>query len=68
MGQQEVYNFLKKHKGFFTSRQISKVVGVSSGNVNSALSRMFKANEILKRSRKRTNKSGTHWIFEYKLK
>jgi len=64
IGQQEVYNYLKKHKGFASSKQISKSIGIGSGNVNNSLLKMFKAKEILKRRVKRDS----YWIFEFKLK
>ena len=47
MGQQEVYDFLCKHKGkWFTSRQISEKLGVSIGSVTMSLKKLRKTNLI----------------------
>jgi DNA-binding transcriptional regulator GbsR (MarR family) len=47
MGQQEVFNFLKMHKGaWFTSKQISKETGVSIGSVTMSLKKLRKSQLI----------------------
>ena len=47
MGQQEVYNFLKEHKGkWFTSKEISKETGVSIGSVTMSLKKLRKSQLI----------------------
>ena len=47
MGQQEVYNFLKEHKGkWFTSKQISHETGVSIGSVTMSLKKLRKSQLI----------------------
>lgn len=47
IGQQEVYDFLCKNKGrWFTSREISKQLGVSIGSVTMSLKKLRKTNII----------------------
>lgn len=47
MGQQEVFNFLKTHKGsWFTSKQISAETGVSIGSVTMSLKKLRKSQLI----------------------
>ena len=47
MGQQEVYDFLCKHKDkWFTSRDISEKLGVSIGSVTMSLKKLRKTNLI----------------------
>ena len=41
MGQQEVYNFLKKHKGkLFTSKEIADGLEASQGSVTTCLKKL----------------------------
>ncbi len=48
MGQQEVYNFLKKHREkWYTSKQIAKGLGVSLGSVTNNLKKLRQSKEIL---------------------
>ena len=59
MGQQEVYDFLCKHKGqWFTSRDISESLGVSIGSVTMSLKKLRKTNLI---KYKNTGKRNTYW-------
>lgn len=47
MGQQEVFDFLKKNTGeWYTSRQISEALGVSIGSVTMSLKKLRKTNMI----------------------
>ena len=47
MGQQEVYDFLcKNRKKWFTSREISAMLGVSIGSVTMSLKKLRKTNII----------------------
>jgi len=47
VGQQEVYDFLKRHKGkWFTSREISKELGISIGSVTMSLKKLRKSGII----------------------
>ena len=47
MGQQEVYDFLKKNKNtWYTSREISEALGVSIGSVTMSLKKLRKTNII----------------------
>lgn len=64
MGQQEVYNFLKKnHSQWFTSKQIAKGLQVSLGSVTNNLKKLRQSKEILyKESPLRKN------MFLYKYK
>ena len=64
MGQQEVYDFLKKNKGnWFTSKQIANKVGVSVGSVTVSLAKLRRMKSVFyKISKKRTN------LYLYKFK
>ena len=64
MGQEEVYNFIKKQKDFVTSTKINSNIKINSGNINSSLRRLTKNNEIVRRK----VKIGAYWKYEYKLK
>ncbi|MFH2020599.1 MAG: hypothetical protein ABIJ34_04245 [archaeon] len=57
MGQQEVYDFLKKNKGeWFTSRQIAGKMRVSIGSVTCNLTKLRNSKSIFYRiSDKRSN-------------
>jgi len=47
MGQQEVYDFLRKNKNrWFTSRDISEALDVSIGSVTMSLKKLRKTNII----------------------
>ena len=62
MGQQEVYDFLLKHKGkWFTSREISEKLKVSIGSVTMSLKKLRKTNIV---QYKNTGKRNT---FKYKV-
>jgi DNA-binding transcriptional regulator GbsR (MarR family) len=62
MGQQEVYDFLRKNKNkWFTSRDISEALGVSIGSVTMSLKKLRKTNII---KYKNTGKRNT---FRYRV-
>ncbi|MFH1072153.1 MAG: replication/maintenance protein RepL [Nanoarchaeota archaeon] len=62
IGQQEVYDFLcKNRKKWFTSREISAMLGVSIGSVTMSLKKLRKTNII---KYKNTGKRNT---FKYKV-
>ena len=47
MGQQEVYDFLKKHAGkWYTSKEISRMLKTSIGSVTNNLAKLRKRGEI----------------------
>ena len=47
MGQQEVYNFLKKHKGkWFTSKEIADGLKASVGSVTTCLQKLRDSSAI----------------------
>ena len=47
MGQQEVYSFLKKHKGkWFTSKEISNNLEASQGSVTTCLQKLRESSAI----------------------
>lgn len=62
MGQEEVYNYLKKNRRkWFTSKEISKGLRVSIGSVTNCLKKLRKGREIVFRETKCKNH------FEYRL-
>jgi len=47
MGQQEVYEFLEENKGkWFTSKEISKILGISIGSVTMSLKKLRKSGMV----------------------
>ena len=46
MGQQEVYNYLKKHRGWVTVTEISKAIKSKKNNVRLSLRAMLKYKEV----------------------
>jgi len=62
MGQQEIFNFLKRHRGkWFFAEEISKRIDLSVGSVRSCLKKLRKDSDIY--FRKINNKT-----FEYLYK
>ena len=56
MGQQEVYNFLKKNKNkWYLSKEISKKLGVSIGSVTNCLKKLRENKAINYKETKRKN-------------
>ncbi len=63
MGQQEVYNFLKKNpRRWFTSREISEKIKISIGSVTSSLKKLRKSNLVQYKTTTKRN------MFIYKFK
>ena len=63
MGQQEIYDFLKKNKRkWYTSREISEKLKVSIGSVTNALKKLRRSRTIQFRTSQHKNQ------FEYKFK
>ncbi len=67
MGQQEVYDFLKKNKtSWFSSKEIAKKLKVSIGSVTNSLKRLRESKQVLFRVKKKDPMSRK--IYEYKFK
>jgi len=65
MGQQEVLDFLKKkqkNKKWYTSREISKAIGISIGSVTASLKKLRKSNWV------RFRQTGHRKEFEYRYR
>ncbi|MBI2141090.1 HTH domain-containing protein [Candidatus Woesearchaeota archaeon] len=63
MGQQEVSDFLKKHRTkWFTSKEIAKNLKVSTGSVINNLSKLRKSKQVLFKKAGRANQ----YIYKYK--
>jgi len=63
MGQQEVSDFLKKHKTtWFTSKEITKKLKVSSGSVINNLSKLRKSKQIMFKPSGRANQ----YVYKHK--
>ncbi len=63
MGQQEVYNFLKRNKTkWFFSKDISKRLGVSIGSVTNCLKKLRESKAVNFKGTNRKNQ------FKYKFK
>jgi len=64
MGQQEVYQFLKKHSGrWYTSKEISEEIGISRGAVTESLRKMRESVEIKYRG---TGRKGNEYLYKSK--
>ena len=62
MGQQEIYNFLKKHKGkWFNSKELSKETNAATSRVTNALRVMLRYEKGLERSQSRKRNGGYRW-------
>ncbi len=71
MGQWEIYGFLKgNRKGWFTTRQLSEQLGVSSGSVASCVRRLQKTDLIAYKTVKWASKQmrSSRDIFAYRYK
>lgn len=63
MGQQEIYDFLKKHsKRWYTSKEISEALDLSIGSITSCLKKLRQTRSVNFRESKRKNQ------YEYKSK
>jgi Mn-dependent DtxR family transcriptional regulator len=63
MGQQEVSDFLKKHRQkWFTSKEIARKLKVSTGSVINNLSKLRKSKQVLFKPAERANQ------YKYKYK
>ena len=63
MAQQEVYQFLKKNDRWYTSKEISKNIGIQFTTISNNLAKMYKYKEVLRR---RVKIEG-HFNYEYRL-
>jgi len=70
MGQQEVYSFLKKYKDkWFSTREISKKLGISLGSVTMSAKRLRESKLVrFKYENKPLNNSVRRKILVYKYK
>jgi len=46
MSQQEIYEYLKKHRRWFSTREIAEILGISCGSACRALNVLVKHNEV----------------------
>ncbi|MCX8147560.1 MAG: winged helix-turn-helix domain-containing protein [Candidatus Woesearchaeota archaeon] len=62
MGQQDIYDFLKKHpKRWFTSKELSQKLGISIGSVTMSLKKLRESKSVKFRTTKRN-------MFQYMFK
>lgn len=68
MGQEEIYTFLKKHKGkWFTSRQITDKLKVSYGSVGTSLQKLRNSNMIKYKINKiKSTRHGNRGLYVYR--
>lgn len=67
MGQQEVYDFLRKNKlKWYSSKEIAKKLKVSVGSVTNSLRRLRESKQVLFKINKRN--ASNRKVFEYKFK
>lgn len=70
MSQQDVYEFLRKHKtSWFSARDIKEQLDVSIGSITNSLKKLRESKQILYRIVQRKSKtSNKRQIYEYKFK
>ena len=70
MGQQEVFNFVKKNRNkWFTSRQIADKLKASYGSVSVSIMKLRQSGQVkFKKSKLRTNTHGRVGKFVYRHK
>ena len=70
MGQQEVYNLLKRHRSkWFSTKEITDKLKISAGSVTTSLKKLRKAKIVNFRMAKRlVGRSGKKEVYVYKLK
>ena len=70
MGQYEVYNFLKKHRGkWFTARDISVKLKASFGSIGTNLKKMRDRHEVaFKKIKTKVASSGKKEVYAYRFK
>ena len=67
MGQQEVYDFLRKNKKkWYSSKDIAQKLSVSVGSVTNSLRRLRESKQVLYKVNKRD--VSNRKVFEYKFK
>lgn len=67
MGQQEVYDFLRKNKlKWFSSKDIAKKLDVSVGSVTNSLRRLRESKQVFYRVNRRDGSNRK--VYEYKYK
>jgi len=67
MGQQEVYDFLRKNKKkWYSSKDIAQKLDVSVGSVTNSLRRLRESKQVLYKVNKRD--ISNRKVFEYKFK
>ena len=49
MAQQNVLNLLKRKNKWMISKEIAKILKISSGNVNVSLQKLFKQGDVLRK-------------------
>ncbi len=54
MTQQSVFQVLKRKKKWMTSKQIAQILKINSGSVCTALNKLFKQGEVLRKTEKKT--------------
>jgi len=63
MGQQEVYDFLKKNKNaWFTSKEITKKLSISLGSVTTSLKKLRQSGVLYHRF------TGRRHLYQYRFK
>lgn len=62
LGQQDIYDFLKKHpKKWFTSKELSEKLGISIGSVTMSLKKLRESRSVKYKTTKRN-------MFQYMFK
>ena len=64
MSQEDVYNFLEKNKGWWSSKQISKYLDIQQSTIALNLNKLIKIILII---RERRNKNNRGLSYEYTL-
>lgn len=69
MTQQNVYNLLKKKDEWMTSKEMARILKISTGSVTSSLNRLLKHQEVLKKGSLNKRSTGFGFKpFQWKIK
>lgn len=64
MGQQEVYDCLKKKKGWMTSTEIAEAIGINRGSVTTSLAKLRWSKHIKSKIKDKSKREYVHRILK----
>jgi hypothetical protein len=64
MSQQEIFEYMKRHRRWFSTREIAEILGISCGNACRGLGQLAKYGEIMTKK----IKIGSSWTPVWRIK